>query len=319
MILRVENLDVDVEGQNGPWRVINKVNFSLREGEKLGIVGESGSGKTLLMRALMGLLPSSISISGGSVQYQDLLLSSMNEQELQKIRGREIGMVFQDPLTFLNPTSKVGVQISEGYRRHFPHVAKEEARSVALRLLKEVGIPDPEFRLSQYPHELSGGLRQRVLIAIALAASPKLLIADEPTTALDVTVQAQIMELLHNLQHQRSTILITHDMSLVATFCDRVIVMYAGEIVEDAPIHELFSKPQHPYTEQLIRSIPSLSSHGKLATISGTPPDLSKPVHGCPFAPRCRVALEKCFKDKPPQVSVTPNHKTRCWLKDKGC
>lgn len=312
MILDVENLDVTVNG----WKVIKDVSFSLKEGEKLGIVGESGSGKTLLMRALIGLLPSSITITGGTIRYQDHLLSGMKERELQKVRGKEIGMVFQDPLTFLNPTSKVGVQIGEGYRRHFPHVSKKEADVVALELLREVGIPEPELRMGQFPHELSGGLRQRVLIAIALAAKPRLLIADEPTTALDVTVQAQIMELLRDLQKNRSTILITHDLSLVASFCDRVIVMYAGQIVEDAPIDEIFRAPQHPYTEQLLKSMPSLTSQDRLVTIPGSPPDLSKPMQGCPFAPRCPYAFEKCSQASPPLFNVTPHHKSLCWLRE---
>ena len=317
MILEVKNLDVEVQNQGASWKVIKNVNFLLKEGEKLGIVGESGSGKTLLMRALIGLLPSSISVTRGTIQYHDLLISEMKEHQLQKIRGKEIGMVFQDPLTFLNPTSKVGVQIGEGYRRHFPNVSKKEAEGVALELLKEVGIPEPELRLSQFPHELSGGLRQRVLIAIALAAKPRLLIADEPTTALDVTVQAQIMELLKNLQQNRSTILITHDLSLIASFCDRVIVMYAGQIVEDAPIDELFRAPQHPYTEQLLKSIPSLTSHERLVTIAGSPPDLSKPMQGCPFAPRCPYAYAKCLKKEPPLFEVSPHHKSLCWLREK--
>jgi oligopeptide transport system ATP-binding protein len=318
-VLDVQHLDLEVQSPSGSWKVIKNVSFSLTEGEKLGIVGESGSGKTLLMRSLIGLLPSSISVSGGTIHYQDHLLSAMKEHELQKIRGKEIGMVFQDPLTFLNPTSKVGRQIGEGYRRHFPNVSVKEAEAVALDLLKEVGIPEPELRLTQFPYQLSGGLRQRVLIAIALAAKPRLLIADEPTTALDVTIQAQIMELLRNLQQNRSTILITHDLSLVASFCDRVIVMYAGQIVEDAPIDELFKAPQHPYTEQLLKSVPSLVSHEKLATIPGSPPDLSKPMQGCPFAPRCPYAFEKCFKNKPPFFDVTPNHKSLCWLREKPC
>ncbi len=315
MILDVRDLTIET----GSYKLIKNVSFSLREGEKLGIVGESGSGKTLLMRSLIKLLPSSITVTHGTIHYQDKLLSEMSEHQLQKVRGKEIGMVFQDPLTFLNPTLKVGAQIGEGYRRHFPHISKKDAEIVALELLNEVGIPEPELRLSQFPHELSGGLRQRVLIAIALAAKPKLLIADEPTTALDVTVQAQIMDLLKNLQQNRSTILISHDLSLVASFCDRVIVMYAGQIVEDAPIDELFKAPQHPYTEQLLKSIPSLTSHAKLATIAGSPPDPSKPIQGCPFAPRCPYAFDKCFEKAPPLFNVTPQHKSLCWLRENAC
>ncbi len=316
MTLNVQNLTVVVK----ETKLLKNISFSLKPGEKLGIVGESGSGKTLLVRSLIGLLPSSIEVTSGSIEYEGKLLSSMKEREMQKVRGKEIGMVFQDPMTFLNPTSKVGAQIGEGYRHHFPHVSKKEAGRIALELLQEVGIPDPELRLSQYPHELSGGLRQRVLIAIALAAKPKLLIADEPTTALDVTVQAQILELLKNIQQNRSTILITHDLSVVSSFCDRVIVMYAGEIVEDAPIHELFQNPKHPYTQQLLKSIPSLNSHDKLVSIPGSPPDLSKRIQGCAFAPRCPFASQICHDKASPLFPVSPSHKAACWLnKEPAC
>ncbi len=310
MILHVENLTVEVRGS----KLLRNVTFSLNEGERLGIVGESGSGKTLLARSIVKLLPSSIAITHGRVVYKDKILSEMSEKELQSVRGKEIGMVFQDPLTFLNPTKQVGVQIAEGYRRHFPQSTRHEARSVALELLHEVGIPDPENRMEYYPHELSGGQRQRILIAIALSAKPQLLIADEPTTALDVTVQAQIMELLKTLQQKRSTILISHDISLIATFCNRVLVMYAGEIVEDAPIDELLKDPQHPYTQQLLKSLPSLTSNERLATIPGSPPDLSKMILGCPFAPRCAHVMDKCKLVAPPS-----NLRCRCWLKEPEC
>lgn len=314
-LLEVRNLEVKVQQKGRSWNVLQNVSFSLKKGEKLGIVGESGSGKTLLMRALIKLLPGNISLTGGTVKYEGKLLSDMDEKQLQKIRGKEIGMVFQDPLTFLNPTLKVGSQIAEGYLIHFPQATHQEARSKALQLLEQVGVPDPQLRLSQYPHELSGGLRQRVLIAIALAASPHLLIADEPTTALDVTVQAQILELLSELQAQKSTILITHDLSLVASFCDRVIVMYAGRIVEDAPIDTVFTAPKHPYTEQLLKSIPKLFSRDPLATIPGTPPDLSKPLQGCPFAPRCPFVFDRCTKEEPP-LFEEDHHQSLCWLQE---
>lgn len=315
MILEVDDLSVEVQN----YKVIKHVSFSLKEGERLGIVGESGSGKTLLMRSIIGLLPSSIEITGGSIKYGDLILSSLHEHELQKVRGKEIGMVFQDPLTFLNPTSRIGDQIAEGYKRHFPHVSSKEAKAVALELLKEVRIPDPELRIRQFPHELSGGQRQRVLIAIALAARPRLLIADEPTTALDVTVQAQIMELLKDLQHNKTTILITHDLSLVASFCDRVIVMYAGQIVEDAPIQEIFKAPKHPYTEQLLKSVPTLTMNQRLIAIPGSPPDFSEKIQGCTFAPRCPYAFEKCHLMAPPLFEVSTKHKSLCWRGDKSC
>ncbi len=315
MILEVEDLCVEVQN----CKVIKNVTFSLKEGERLGIVGESGSGKTLLMRSIIGLLPSSIEITGGRIIYGGQVLSRMKDHELQKIRGKEIGMVFQDPLTYLNPTSRIGAQIAEGYRRHFPLVSAKEAEAAALELLKEVRIPEPELRMRQFPHQMSGGQRQRVLIAIALAARPRLLIADEPTTALDVTVQAQIMELLKDLQHNKSTILITHDLSLVASFCDRVLVMYAGQIVEDAPIQEIFRAPQHPYTEQLLKSIPSLAFNQRLVSIPGSPPDLSEEIHGCPFAPRCPYAFEKCRHKAPPLFQITPEHKSLCWRAEKSC
>ncbi|CAM0117321.1 ABC transporter ATP-binding protein [Rhabdochlamydiaceae symbiont of Dictyostelium giganteum] len=315
-ILDIKNLEISVENKTQPWKVIRNVSFSLKEGEKLGIVGESGSGKTLLVRSIVKLLPQGVSITSGEIEYDGKILSSMSEKQLQKVRGKEIGMVFQDPLTFLNPTLKIGKQIIEGFKLHFPNASKAQANAKVLELLYQVGISQPELRLHQYPHELSGGLRQRVLIAIALAASPQLLIADEPTTALDVTVQAQILELLSQLQVRRSMILITHDLSIVASFCDRVIVMYAGEIVEDAPVHDLFFKPSHPYTEQLLKAIPTLTAQDKLVTIPGSPPDLSKPLVGCPFAPRCPYAFQKCHEKAPPLFSVGQKHRSLCWLKE---
>lgn len=305
-ILDVQDLNLMALGNNS--KLLRNISFSLKEGEKLGIVGESGSGKTLLIRSLIQLLPSSVKIASGSITYQGQCLSEMTERQLQEIRGKEIGMVFQDPLTFLNPTSKIGVQIMEGYRMHFPRASKEEARARAIELLEEVGILQPELRFLQYPHQLSGGLRQRVLIAIALAGEPRLLIADEPTTALDAVTQSQIMSLLSKLQVNKTTILITHDLSLVASFCDRMIVMYAGQIVEDAPTAQLFESPQHPYTQQLLKTIPNFTN-AKLATIPGSPPDLSKPILGCPFAPRCPHAEERCRREEPPLIK-----KSRCWL-----
>lgn len=294
MILTVQNLDIS----NCSHKIVKQVSFSIREGERVGIVGESGSGKTLLVRSIIGLLPPSISITGGTIQYQESLLSSMEERELQAVRGKEIGMIFQDPLTFLNPTTPVGVQIAEGCKKHCPHLDSKER---ALLLLEKVGISEPARRFGQLPHQLSGGQRQRVLIAIALSAQPKLLIADEPTTALDFTTQTQIMDLLRTLQ--LTTLLISHDLDLITSFCDRILVMYAGEIVEE------FSKaPKHPYTQQLLQAIPSLHPQIKLVPIPGAPPDLSKPIQGCPFAPRCAQVFDKCLKEAPP-----PFQTVRCW------
>ncbi len=246
-IIEVKNLEISI----GEVRPVRDVSFVLYEGEKLGIVGESGCGKTMLMKSLLRLLPLHATIDSGEILMDGVNLASLSEKELQKIRGKEIGMIFQDPMTSLNPTKKIGIQIAEGYLRHYP-VSKKEALARALDLFKLVGVPEPEFRLDQYPHHLSGGLRQRAMIALALAAHPRVLIADEPTTALDVTIQAQILDLLSTLQQGKSTLLITHDLSLVAAFCDRVLVMHVGEIVEDAPVHELFYHPKHPYTQRLL-------------------------------------------------------------------
>lgn len=304
-ILEVKNLHIRFKNQG---KALRNLSLSLAKGEKLGVVGESGCGKTILMKALLGLLPSAAIVEQGEVLYKNLDLLKLTESELQKIRGREIGMIFQDPMTSLNPTMKMGRQIAEGFLRHNPQMGKKEGRQIALELLKQVGIPEPELRLDQYPHLLSGGLRQRALIALALAAKPQILIADEPTTALDVTVQAQILELLSHLQKEKSTLLITHDLSLVAGFCDRVVVMYAGEVVEEGDVETLFTHPQHPYTQKLLASIPG--DH-PLHPIPGSPPDLATYSPGCAFSNRCDQALEICSKQPPPFFN-----QTRCWLYD---
>lgn len=295
---------------------VRGVNFSMYEGEVLGIVGESGSGKSALAKALVKLHPSYYTQMSGQVLYQETDLMAMSERELQKVRGKEIGMIFQDPMTSLNPTATVQDQILEGYLRHFPHVNKAAAHAYAIEMLHLVGIPEPELRMKQYPHMLSGGLRQRVLIAIALASKPKLLIADEPTTALDVTIQAQILDLLKKIQRetQTSILLITHDLSVVASFCDRVLVMYAGRIIEEAPIEKLFRHPEHPYTQGLLRAIPrlDLAKDQPLIPIIGTPPDLSHPLTGCSFCPRCPVAMNICTQESPPDFE----NKSACWRHD---
>jgi oligopeptide transport system ATP-binding protein len=309
-LITVKNLSITA---NAP--ILQGVSFTLYEGERLGIVGESGSGKTLLMKSLLCLLPPNIRLESGEIIYQSTNLCTLTEKELHKIRGKEIGMIFQDPMTALNPSLKIGKQIAEGYLRHFPQATQASARQKALELLTQVGVPEAELRLEQYPHLLSGGIRQRVLIAAALAAEPRVLIADEPTTALDVTVQAQILDLLDRLQHDKSILLITHDLSLVAAFCDRVLVMYAGQIVEEATVSELFANPKHPYTQRLLQSIPRIDLyHHRLVPIPGSPPDLSKPHTGCPFAPRCPHAFSRCHEEKPPVVSSSSSHHVRCWL-----
>jgi len=308
-MIEVKDLQVTIKSQGQKIQAVRGVSFKLHEGERLGIVGESGCGKTILMKSVLQLLPLTASIDAGEIWYQGTNLARLPEKELQKIRGKEIGMIFQDPMTSLNPTLKIGYQIAEGYLRHFP-VTKKEAEARALELLIQVGISEPELRLQQYPHLLSGGIRQRAVIALALAAQPQVLIADEPTTALDVTVQAQILDLLHQLQ--KTTLLVTHDLSLVAAFCDRVLVMYAGQIVEEADVKDLFAHPQHPYTQRLLQSIPRIDGKGeRLFPIAGSPPDLSIPIQGCAFCSRCLDAMNICRTEMPPLFE-----QTRCWLLD---
>lgn len=308
-MIEVKDLHVTIKSQGQKIQAVRDVSFNLHEGERLGIVGESGCGKTILMKSLLQLLPSTATIDAGEIWYQGTDLAQLSEKELQKIRGKEIGMIFQDPMTSLNPTLKIGYQIAEGYLRHFP-VTKKEAEARALELLIQVGISEPELRLQQYPHLLSGGIRQRAVIALALAAQPQVLIADEPTTALDVTVQAQILDLLHQLQ--KTTLLVTHDLSLVAAFCDRVLVMYAGQIVEEADVKDLFAHPKHPYTQRLLQSIPRIDGKGqKLFPIAGSPPDLSTSIEGCAFCSRCTEAMHICRTESPPLFE-----QTRCWLLD---
>lgn len=304
-MIEVKDLHVTIKN----IRAVRGVSFTLNDGEKLGIVGESGCGKTVLMKSILQLLPSTATIESGEILYNGIDLTQLSEKQLQKIRGKEIGMIFQDPMTSLNPTLKIGTQISEGYLRHFP-ATKKEGQARALQLLTQVGVPDPELRLEQYPHQLSGGLRQRAVIALALAAEPRLLIADEPTTALDVTVQAQILDLLQMLQKDKSTLLITHDLSLIAAFCDRVLVMYAGQVVEEASVFDLFSHPKHPYTKRLLQSIPRLDGE-RLIPIAGSPPDLSHQLTGCAFCPRCSEAMPICHHENP-----TLQEKIRCFLYD---
>ncbi|MBS0647842.1 MAG: ABC transporter ATP-binding protein [Verrucomicrobia bacterium] len=312
-MIEVKDLEITIRTQSHKIQAVRGVSFKLNEGEKLGIVGESGCGKTILMKSLLQLLPPTASVDRGEIWYEGKDLVKLQEKELQKIRGKEIGMIFQDPMTSLNPTLKVGYQITEGYLRHFPSATKKEAEARALELLVQVGIPEPQLRLEQYPHVLSGGLRQRIVIALALAAEPRILIADEPTTALDVTVQAQILDLLQHLQKGKSTLLITHDLSLVAAFCDRVLVMYAGQIVEEADVEELFARPMHPYTQKLLQSIPRIDGKGeRLLPIAGSPPDLSQPIQGCAFCPRCVESMHICREKHPPFFEK----KVRCWLLD---
>jgi len=317
-LLVVEDFRTHFDTPAGRVRAVDGVSLTLERGRTLGIVGESGSGKTVLSRSIMGLLTAGNVIRSGSVRYQGQELVGAPPSTLRELWGTEMAMVFQDPMTSLNPVMKIGRQITEGLRHHHK-LPKAEARAQALQLLESVGIPDPKRRIDQYPHELSGGMRQRVTIAIALACGPHLLFADEPTTALDVTVQAQILNLLQQQQHERhmAMVLVTHDLGVVAGRTDEIAVMYAGQIVERAPTRTLFANVRMPYTEALLKSIPKLDqpSHTRLQIIGGRPPDLINPPAGCRFAPRCPYAQPKCHEEMPPLVEAeTPGHEYRCWF-----
>jgi oligopeptide/dipeptide ABC transporter ATP-binding protein len=317
-LLEVDDFRTHFHTPAGVVKAVDGVSLTLERGKTLGVVGESGSGKTVLSRSLMGLLTARNVVRSGTARYQGQDLLDASPSHLRALWGTEMAMVFQDPMTSLNPVLKIGRQLTEGLRYHL-RVPKDEASAQALQLLESVGIPDPKRRLEQYPHELSGGMRQRVTIAIALACGPKLLFADEPTTALDVTVQAQILNLLNQQQRERhmAMVLVTHDLGVVAGRADEIAVMYAGQIVERAPTRSLFANVRMPYTEALLKSIPKLEqpSHTRLQIIGGRPPDLINPPPGCRFAPRCPYAQAKCHTEPPPLVEAEqPGHVFRCWF-----
>ena len=316
-LLKVENLSVTFTTDHGTIHAVNGVSFQVEPGEIAAIVGESGSGKSVTALALMRLLPKRIaSISADAIMLDGHDLLHLSEQHMRQTRGRQLSMVFQEPMTSLNPVMTIGTQLTETLRYHFGLVG-DAARHRAIELLETVGIPDAPRRLHEYPHRLSGGMRQRVMIAIALSCQPKLLLADEPTTALDVTIQAQVLELMTSLARDLGTalILITHNLGVVARYADRVHVMYAGRIAESANSRDLYYRPSHPYTRGLLRSVPRLdvSLGGELTGIEGNPPDLSRLGAGCAFAPRCEFATEKCTTDAPPDFRAGPGHKTACW------
>jgi peptide/nickel transport system ATP-binding protein len=318
-LLSVEDLVVHFRSPGGPVRAVDGVSFAVAPGELLGLVGESGSGKTVLARAILGLTPRhAVERTGGAVRYAGCDLHALDEHELRAVRGREIAMVFQDPMTALNPVMKIGAQLAEPLRHHLG-MGRAAARARAIELLDRVGIPSPARRASDYPHQLSGGMRQRVVIAIALSCGPKLLIADEPTTALDVTVQAQILDLLQDLQHEQrmAIVLISHDLEVVGGRADHIAVMYAGRIVEQAAARAVFDTPRMPYTEALLRSVPRIDqpSHTRLEVIPGRPPRLDGPLTGCRFAPRCARAEDDCRASEPGLTSDAgaPDHRYRCW------
>ncbi len=317
-LLQIEDLHTEFVTRRGAVRAVDGVSFSLEKGRTLGIVGESGCGKSALALSILGLLPTPPArIAGGRVVFAGRELTAMRERDLEDVRGREIGMIFQDPMTSLNPTVTIGEQIAETLRRHLG-LSRRESRLRAVELLEEARIPKAAERLNEYPHRFSGGMRQRVTISMAIACNPKLLIADEPTTALDVTIQAQILDLLDDLrrQHEMAMILITHDLGVVAEVADEVAVMYAGQIVEQAETLELFDHPEHPYTEALHGALPQLEGkgvrEGRLAAIPGRPPDLISPPPFCRFAPRCPYAgADACTSEAPPLREIRPGHRVR--------
>jgi oligopeptide transport system ATP-binding protein len=316
-ILQIENLVTRFYTPEGVVHAVNGVNITLHEGETLGVVGESGCGKSVTMLSTLQLIPQ----PPGKIEYGRALfhnndLLKMAPDEIRHVRGSQIGMVFQDPMTSLNPVLTIGQQVAEPLMIHLG-MSKKEARERVVELLRLVGIPEAEKRLEEYPHQFSGGMRQRVMIAIALACNPQILIADEPTTALDVTIQAQIVELVKRLRDElgMAVIWITHDLGIVAGLAQRVLVMYAGFIIEEAPVKELYANPQHPYTLGLLASLPRLDSSGyrRLKAIPGTPPLLYREPVGCPFAPRCDYVVDKC-KQNPPLMQVGEDHWVACWV-----
>jgi peptide/nickel transport system ATP-binding protein len=316
-LLRLTDVKTHFRTPRGLVRAVDGVSFDLDRGKALGIVGESGSGKTILARSIMGLLPVRNTERHGTVEFEGEIISSRSRREMRKIWGKEIAMIFQDPMTSLNPLMKVGQQIAEPLQIHLG-LNHQVALATAEKLLVDVRIPEAARRLGQYPHELSGGMRQRVMIAIAMACGPTALLADEPTTALDVTVQAQILDLLGEQRRERnmSLVLVTHDLGVVAGHTDEIAVMYGGRLVEKATTRELFANMKMPYTEALLESIPKMTdhSHTRLSVIPGRPPDLVHPPKGCRFAPRCAYVRDKCNEEEPPLIAAeTPDHLYRCW------
>ncbi len=316
-VLNVKNLHVSFDSYAGEVHAVRGVTFDVKEGEVLAIVGESGSGKSVTAQTIMKLNPMPPArIKEGEINLNNIDIVNASEKEMQNIRGRLVSMIFQDPMTCLNPTMKVGKQLTEAIVIH-QKVSKEEAREMAIQFLELVQIPNAQERADQYPHQFSGGMRQRVMIAMALSCNPKLLIADEPTTALDVTIQAQIMQLMRKIKEETGTaiILITHDLGVVATLADNVAVMYAGKIVEHGTAEDIFYRPVHPYTEALLKSLPTIDTDrgAQLISIPGTPPDLYAPPEGCEFASRCRYCMKICKEQVPPAQTVGKGHTASCW------
>ena len=317
VLVNIEKLKISFFTYAGEVQAVRGISYKVKKGEVLGIVGESGSGKSVSSYSLLGMVPFPGKILEGKVEFAGQDLRALREKELENLRGKEISMIFQDPMTSLNPVYTIGKQIGETLHRHCPEMSREKRKERSLELLQLVGINQAEKRLKQYPHELSGGMRQRVMIAMALCLNPQLLIADEPTTALDVTIQAQILELLRELKEKTgmAIIFITHDLGVVSEICDRISVMYGGVIVESGSVDQIFYEAQHPYTWGLLKSIPSLSNETeRLIPIPGSPIDLINPPKGCPFAPRCEHCMQCCLKRMPPELPVSEGHHVSCWL-----
>ena len=316
-LLEVKNLETSFKTNVGEVHAVRGVSFYLNQGEALGIVGESGCGKSVTMMSIMRLIDSNGRIVNGDIIFDGKDISKVKDSEMNSIRGNDIGMIFQDPMTSLNPVYTIGDQLMEPLLKH-KGMSKEQARKEAIEMLGLVGIPSPEKRMKQYPHEFSGGMRQRAMIAMSLICKPKLIIADEPTTALDVTIQAQILDLMKDLKNKLNTsiILITHDLGVVADLCSRINVMYGGIVVETGTTEDIFYRGKHPYTWGLLGSVPNPkeTTKEKLKPIEGQPPDLLKPPVGCPFAARCDYAMKICIEKQPPQFEVGENHKCACWL-----
>ena len=316
VLLNIRDLCVEFRTAEGTIQAVSHLDYSLREGEKLGIVGESGSGKSVSSLAVMGLIPDPPGrVTEGEIRYQGEDLLKKSERDMRRIRGNEISMIFQEPMTSLNPIHRCGAQIAESLRLH-RGMNKQEAQKEAIRLMRAVGIANSEVRFREYPHQMSGGMRQRIMIAMALACHPKILIADEPTTALDVTIQAQILDLIRELNREMhmAVVFITHDLGVVSELCDRIIVMYTGHIVEEAATRALFDAPKHPYTEGLIQAIPEIrKERAPLRTIKGSVPNPLEKTSGCSFAPRCPYASDICGREAPPLFHLNAERSVRCW------
>ena len=316
-LIEVKDLQVSFFTPAGEVKAVDGISYSLGYNEVMGVVGESGSGKSVEAYAIMGLLQSPGKVTGGEILYEGKSVLDFTEEEMRQFRGNKVSMIFQNPMTCLNPVYTIGDQLSEAITCHDSKISKAEAKERVIDMLEKVGINNAEKRFNQYPHEFSGGMRQRAMIAMALICKPKLLIADEPTTALDVTIQAQILELMKDLQRQENTsiIFITHNLGVVAEICDRVSVMYAGHIVEQGTVDEIFYNPQHPYTKGLLTSIPRLDveEKTKLNAIEGTPIDLLNPPTGCNFGPRCKDCMKICVREKPPYMDMGGGHISACW------